>query len=251
MMYVHDIWVNWFEGEENGYNVCHFHEWRKNDSIELLDQVPVVYVTKELFNYIENDMSDLPKPLLEAVYKRAYLKKQHKRISLEYAFVATDGHQVLVIDTLGYDIPVRKSRVIPRQERLVLDLITHKRPLDFSYKPRKGQKDYHILSLQPEYMMGLTRKERQLKHLLMLMLDQLKQSKRIDELRYWLTEWRPEMYQEIQQMTFEEGFELLINEACEGWSIQHEEMCEKMAKGQPFFERLWEMEQQKKNVLKR
>ncbi|WP_188207136.1 DUF3603 family protein [Alkalibacillus aidingensis] len=251
MMYVHDIWVNWFEGEENGYNVCHFHEWRKNDSIELLDQVPVVYVTEALFDYIENDMQDLPQELLDSVYKRAYLKKQHKRISLDYAFVATDGKQVLVVDTLGYEIPVRKSRVIPRQERLVIDLISHKRPMDYSYKPKSEGKTHHILSLNPEYMVGLTRKERQLKHLLMLMLDQLQQSGRIDELRYWLTEWRPENYEEIQSMTFEEGFNWLLEEAKVGWSQKHDDICAKMAKGQPFFERLWEMEQQKKNVLKR
>ncbi|WP_412055900.1 hypothetical protein, partial [Bacillus haynesii] len=23
MLFLHDVWVNWFEGEENGYNVCH------------------------------------------------------------------------------------------------------------------------------------------------------------------------------------------------------------------------------------
>jgi hypothetical protein len=34
MLFLHDVWVNWFEGEENGYNVCHFHEWRKDDSVE-------------------------------------------------------------------------------------------------------------------------------------------------------------------------------------------------------------------------
>lgn len=41
MLFLHDVWVNWFEGEENGYNVCHFHEWRKEDTVELLDQTPV------------------------------------------------------------------------------------------------------------------------------------------------------------------------------------------------------------------
>lgn len=40
MLFLHDVWVNWFEGEENGYNVCHFHEWRKEDTVELLDQTP-------------------------------------------------------------------------------------------------------------------------------------------------------------------------------------------------------------------
>lgn len=24
MLYLHDVWVNWFEGEENGYSVCYF-----------------------------------------------------------------------------------------------------------------------------------------------------------------------------------------------------------------------------------
>lgn len=74
MLYVHDIWVNWFEGEENGYNVCHFHEWRKSDSIELLDQIPVIYVEADLFDYIENDLQDIPRDLLDLVFERAYLK---------------------------------------------------------------------------------------------------------------------------------------------------------------------------------
>ncbi|MFD2639384.1 DUF3603 family protein [Piscibacillus salipiscarius] len=250
MLYVHDIWVNWFEGEENGYNVCQFHEWRKDDSIELLDQIPVVLVEDSLYDYIENNMQDIPKPLLEQVYQRAYLKKHHKRIPLDYAFVVTDGAHAIVVDTLGYDIPVRKSRLIPRQERLVLDLVKQKEPFTYSFKRPRRLKEHHLLSLEPIYMVGLTRKERQLKHLLMLMVDQLNQSQRIDELRYWLTEWKPEWYPKIQGMTFNEGYDLLLSEIKVGWSNKHEDLCEKMAKGQPFFERLWEMEQRKKNVLK-
>ena len=49
MMYLHDVWVNWFEGEENGYNVCYFHEWRKDDSVELLDQVPLLKIDPVLY----------------------------------------------------------------------------------------------------------------------------------------------------------------------------------------------------------
>lgn len=37
MLYFYDVWVNWFEGEENGYNVCYFYEWRKDDCVELFD----------------------------------------------------------------------------------------------------------------------------------------------------------------------------------------------------------------------
>ena len=69
MLYLHDVWVNWFEGEENGYNVCHFHEWRKDDGVELLDQVPLIKVKPILFDYIENDLSELPQQLLDDIHE--------------------------------------------------------------------------------------------------------------------------------------------------------------------------------------
>ncbi|MDF9558881.1 DUF3603 family protein, partial [Bacillus tropicus] len=64
MLYLHDVWVNWFEGEENGYNVCHFYEWRKDDTIELLDQVPLLKVDATLYHYIENELLELPQKML-------------------------------------------------------------------------------------------------------------------------------------------------------------------------------------------
>lgn len=82
MLYLHDVWVNWFEGEENGYNICHFHEWRKDDGIELLDQVPLLKVSSTLFHYIENDLSELPKPLLNDVYQKHMQGKIMSEFSL-------------------------------------------------------------------------------------------------------------------------------------------------------------------------
>ncbi|MCP8615571.1 YjbA family protein [Salirhabdus salicampi] len=241
MMYLHDVWVNWFEGEENGYNVCHFHEWRKEDGIELLDQVPLLYVTEVLFHYIENDLQELPKSLLENVYQRAYLRRNQERVPIDYAFVATDGISIIAVDTMGYSVPIRKSRLIPRQERLVYDMINKLEPTSFSFTP--PQKEYHPLSLPPEQMVGLTRKERQLKQILMMIIDQLKQTAHVAELRYWLTEWAPGNYEKIQQMEFEEVWQKLYDGFKDGWSSDHEEICRKMVRGQPFFEKLWELEQ--------
>lgn len=47
----------------------------KEDPIELLDQVPVLKVTKELYHYIENDLSDLPESLLNDVYQKPICAK--------------------------------------------------------------------------------------------------------------------------------------------------------------------------------
>ncbi|QST00814.1 YjbA family protein [Pontibacillus sp. ALD_SL1] len=242
MLYLHDVWVNWFEGEENGYNVCPFHEWRKEDGIELLDQVPLLYVHQALYHYVENDLQDLPKDLLDAVYKRAYLRKNQERISVEYAFVVTDGSSVLAVDTMGYNLPVRKSRLIPRQERLVYDMIDQQKPETYNFACN-DDKEYHILSPHPVTMVGLTRKERQLKQLLMMALDQLQTTQNLSEVRYWLTEWDPGQYGVMNNLSFDQTWQLLYNGLSEGWSKNHEDLCRKLVKGQPFFEKLWELEQ--------
>ncbi|MFP7295784.1 YjbA family protein [Neobacillus niacini] len=242
MLYLHDVWVNWFEGEENGYNVCHFHEWRKDDGVELLDQAPLLKVEPILFNYIENDLSELPQQLLDDIFQKAYLRKNHERVQLEYCFVVTDGVGILAVDTIGYSIPIRKSRLIPRQEQLVYEMIASHEAKQYHFQRGAVDKDFHILSPEPELMTGLTRKERQLKQLLFMALDQLHTSKNEAEVRYWFTEWCPERYSKIQELNFESAWQQLFEETKYGWSKRHETFCENLIKGQPFFEKLWEME---------
>lgn len=251
MMYLYDVWVNWFEGEENGYNVCHFHEWRKTDRIDLLDQVPFFYITDELFTYIENGMEDLPDALLQKIHKRAYRRSGHEREELDYAAIVTNGMDILVFDTVGYQIPVRKSRLIPRQEQLVFGKLENMKQQSFKFKREKEIKKKDIISLSPELVIGLTRRERQLKQLLMMALDQLRVVNHVEELRYWLTEWEPKKYPFIRSMDKEKVWEALYNDVKHGWSLRHEEFCEKLVKGQPFLEKMWEFEQnQKQNTSK-
>ncbi|WP_108670049.1 YjbA family protein [Peribacillus acanthi] len=243
MLYLHDVWVNWFEGEENGYNICHFHEWRKEDGIELLDQVPLLKVTTTLFHYIENDLAELPQDLLNDVYQKAFLRKNHERTQLDYCFIVTDGTGILAVDTIGYTIPIRKSRLIPRQEQLVYDMVENHPVKEYRFNNAGLQKkEYHILSPAPDYMSGLTRKERQLKQLLFMALDQLHTSKNTPEIRYWYTEWAPHKYMDIQDLEFEKAWEELFEEVQYGWTSKHLQLCENLIKGQPFFEKLWEME---------
>ncbi|WP_085992744.1 YjbA family protein [Oceanobacillus senegalensis] len=242
MLYLHDVWVNWFEGEENGYNVCYFHEWRKDDGIELLDQVPLIYITSGLFEYIENDMHDLPEDLLDTIHKRAYIRKGHERSVVEYACVVTNGEDIIAFDTIGYQIPIRKSRLIPRQEQLVYDMIKKTKPQSFGFEDESYQKEYHLLSMEPELVFGLTRKERQLKQLMMIAMDQLRTTNNLEELRYWLTEWDPKQYPYIRYMNEEKVWNTLYNGVKEGWSQAHEDLCGKLIKGQPFLEKMWEAE---------
>jgi hypothetical protein len=244
MLYLHDVWVNWFEGEENGYNVCEFHEWRKTDAIELLDQVPILKVNTCLYNYIENDLSQLPQALLDDIYQKAYVRKNHQRIQLEYCFLVTDGIGILAVDTMGYQLPIRKSRIIPRQAQLVYDMTENTDILDYSEVQDNLEKEYHILSPSPFTMAGLTRKERQLKQLLFMALDQLNTCENVSEIRYWYTEWDPSRYHISQSKTADEMWKELYNDVKVGWSEKHDTFTKSIIKGQPFFEKLWEFEQE-------
>lgn len=242
MELIGDVWVNWFEGEENGYNVCEFHEWRKHDFIELLDQVPLIKIGTPLFLYIENDLQDLPPALLEDVRNQSYIRKNNQREVIEYCFIATDGSRHIVVDTLGYTIPIRKSRLIPRQEQLILDKAEKMDLQDYQLPAGYEKKEYHIMSPDPEWMLGLTRKERQLKQLLLMALDQLYTTKNIEEMRYWYTEWFPKQYKESRRLPFEEAWQALCDGVSQGWSKKHYDVCERMIKGQSYFEKIWELE---------
>ncbi|MFT8871710.1 MAG: DUF3603 family protein [Sporolactobacillus sp.] len=236
-----DVWVNWFEGEENGYNVCSFPEWRKHDLIELLDQVPLVKISSQLFDYIENNLKELPEQLLKDVRNRSVICKNNQRQIIEYCFIATDGQSALAVDTLGYRVPVRKSRLVPRQEEAALAAAGQAKCTDYP-DPAPARKAYHLLSPDPRLMVGLTRRERQMKQLLFMALDQLHAHGSVEELRYWYTEWFPTRYEESRRLSSEAAWQAIAGDIVNGWSARHADVCERLIKGQPYFEQLWEAE---------
>jgi hypothetical protein len=240
---MHDIWVNWFEGEENGYNVYEFEAWRKDDKVVLLDQVPLLLVTPELFDYIENNLSDIPQNLLDAVKNKAYLRKNHERVNLPYAFIVTDGCGVLAVETLSYTIPYRKSRLIPRQFRLALEMIVD-RDVDFEFPKNleKEEKDYHMLSPHPNLMIGLTRREKQLKQLLFMGLDSLINEENLAKLKYVYSEWNIENYTNVKDLDLDELFKQFVKEVSKGWSNRHHELTKLIVHNDPFYNKLYEIE---------
>lgn len=252
MLHMRDIWVNWFEGEENCYNVCEFFEWKKSDRIELLDQVAVVKLSSALLDYIENTLQELPEELLADVYRQSFIRQKSERTPMEYCFIASDGSRAMVVDTIGYHTPIRKSRMIPRQENQLRQLLKDQPERQYYMDYLECEKHYHMLSPEPYLMRGLVRKEKQLKQLLFMALDQLYSEAELAELRYWYTEWAPDKYREIQIMSYDDVWSCLFEDIKEGWSQRHEQFCHSMIKGQPFFEKLWELqhEDEKKKTKK-
>ncbi|RKL67740.1 hypothetical protein CR203_10365 [Salipaludibacillus neizhouensis] len=250
MIHMRDVWVNWFEGEENSYNVSEFFEWKKHDRIELIDQIVVVKVHSNLIEYIENTLQELPEGLLSDVYKQSYLRQKSERKPTEYCFIATDGSRAIIVDTIGYHTPIRKSRMVPRQEEQLRLLVEDLPFQDYHMDYLDCEKEYHLLSPEPQLMNGLVRREKQLKQLLFMALDQLYEEAELAELRYWYTEWIPAKYADIQLMGFDDVWTSLFNDVKSGWSPRHEEFCHALIKGQPFFEKLWALQNEEETTKK-
>ncbi|HLS06593.1 MAG TPA: DUF3603 family protein [Bacillota bacterium] len=242
MIYLHDVWVNWFEGEENSYNICHYHEWRKNDHIQLLEQIPLLYISFELYEYMTNDLQEIPYKLLESIYRRAYLRKRQTKEVIEFAAVITDGRDIMAFDTIGYEIPVRKSRLIPRQEKQVFRTIKRLQQQTFQFQLENYEKTYHLLSMEPKLIIGLTRRERNLKQVLMMALDQLRAVSHLEELRYWLTEWDPKRYETIRSMDAQQVWQTLYDGIKVGWTKNHLDFGEKLVRSYPFLQEIWRVE---------
>lgn len=242
MIYLHDVWVNWFEGEEHSYNVCHYFEWRKNDNIQLLEQIPLLYITSDLYEYITNDLLEVPHQLLQKIYRRAYQRIRQTKEVIDFAAVITDGKDIMAFDTLGYEIPVRKSRLIPRQERRVFRMLTRMRQHSFQFNLKNYKKQYSLLSMKPKLVIGLTRRERMLKQVLMMALDQLRAVNHLEELRYWLTEWDPKSYEAIKTMDAKQVWQTLYDGVKESWSQYHYEFGEKLIRNYTFLYDMWTAE---------
>lgn len=111
--------------------------------------------------------------MLEDVHHKAYIRKNHERLQQEYCFVVTDGKGIIAIDTIGYNVPIRKSRLIPRQEQMVYEMVENVQAEKYEFQVEETEKEHHILSPSPFIMNGLTRKERQLKQLLFMALGSI------------------------------------------------------------------------------
>lgn len=237
MLFLNDVWVNWFEGEATGYNVCHFHEWKKEDPLELLDQVPVLKVRPALFHRIENHMLDLPENLLKMVKNQCFIRKNNERVQVEYCFIVSDGIGILAVDTAGYSFPLRKSRLLPRQEAIVYEMLEDEREHILpSFFYTKFENEFTLQRPHPKYMVGLTREERCKKQLLFMAMENLLHSDDLSQLKYWYTEWEPSVYSRWKEVDFKETWSEFFTMISEGWSKKHDQFTSQMIKGMKGFE---------------
>jgi hypothetical protein len=235
MLYLHDVWVNWFEGAIKSYEVPEFHEWRKNDPINLLDQLPFFLVKEGFFDYVQDGINPLSTDLVETIRGNGYIRRNNKRIAIN-VFAITDGERVLAVDLLDSNTPQKKSRLIPRQEEELLKKVKGERPTKFEYTPIPEDNEVDFTIPPEAFMRGLTRKEREKKSLLFEALLLSFADENISKLRYWYSEWDCKSMESIRGYNSKELMMRLIKEISIGWHKGHEELLKVVVKGDPYLE---------------
>lgn len=247
-MYVHDVWVNWFYGSFKSFEIPELHEWWSSDDVEIFDTMPVVYVTEATLDSVQDSMEELPVEVLDLVRKRAVKRgKWGAKEGIEYAMILTDGTRSLAVDTEGTAIPQRKSKLIPRQDKLIIELIKDKQvdlePFSWNYLAERVEPDYilsvsdRIINVRQESMIGLTRRERELKRNLFEYLFELSISDSDIEVFYWYTELFPDrkdVSKSREEMVTEMFEELEI-----GWNEKHEKFGESFSRSSPYYYDAW------------
>lgn len=234
MHYLYDIWVNWVDGEEDGLFIYPYYEWRKSDQIELVEQIPLLYVDEMTFYQIENSLQELPRRLLHSIYKRTYLRVERKRQLVDYACVVTDGIGIVAFHTLGQKMPLRKSRLIPRQEQQVYDLLPRIKKQYYHITKHAWDKMKHYKNIDTYDMIGLSRRERQMKRILLIAIDQLKRAKDEKEIYYWISEWENKnLVDSIAGLSLDVIWQQFYEQVTQGWSEKHEHFCRQIVKRNP------------------
>lgn len=242
MKYIYDIWVNWCEGESSRHHVWYFHEWRKQDHIELLEQAPVIKVPSLLFQQIEQGMNELPKKLLKNIYQKASVRKKNRKHILSHCTVLVTENESLVIDTIGYTIPLRKSHLTPRHEKLVISIAKLLEIPPYLHDVKLlHQEEEQLFPPECAYI-GLTRKEKQQKRILFSALEMIKQTNNIMELRYWYTECFPNNYEQSLKLDFQTMWTDICQLFLHSWTNKHYEISVAIIKKNSYLRQQWQIE---------
>lgn len=194
-MYLHDLWSNFVSDEPNASLIPEFFEWDKDDNVMLFDQVPLIIVDENVYNYLVYGLNEVPTDIAMHVYRKAYFRINHERKQINYAFVVTDKKRVMVIEA-GDDLKVyKKSRLIPRQFILTLELASGQSPV-FVCTDKVNVDHYDNYA-------GFTRKEKSSIEKIKQFIK-LRRSDEVEMLKYLLVEWDHNLYGKLNEKTITE-----------------------------------------------
>lgn len=166
MNYIYDILLN-FQND-----IFEFYDWYPEDSILHIRKIPVIKISAKNLNDVKTNKIEFEDTILKKIKNKTeiFLIKSIK--SLEYAFLLSDGVEVIAINIQNGEYTY--SKLLIDEEEDVLDVVL---------KMEEQELNYNIISKQNIYNFN-TRKELEIKKYIKLELEKLLKENNLDKLKY-------------------------------------------------------------------
>ncbi|WNO29774.1 hypothetical protein [Bacillus phage SDFMU_Pbc] len=203
------------------------------NNLELYSEIPIIEVDEDLFDMLPLMTDSVPLALTEVVDFKAVIEDFGHRSS---DFVAICGDQVLVFGVKQSEYSpnvmavTRVGRVAPELEEKFVSL-ARKKNIEVHSVDTAG---FKVSDFIPLVDVGLTRREKEMKEILMTAMTTLSQSDYSrGAVEYFFHALYPNMHkyqEEVNILTKESMLEDMVSYLVEGWDSQHEEFGDELIK---------------------
>jgi len=223
---LYNFWVNWSKAEDDIQFVYEDFEWKQGDKIYQLNQAPILKVETSFLEWVGGTTNELP-PLLTAEERRTCRFPAHVYLLV----VLTDGERALVLNVAENEKILYKSKLMGATLYQVTSMAKGMETKAFHWVKQKSDVQKQTISFA-----GLTRREKELKHILHNLLDAVEETPHAAF--YYLVEWDASYYEGFRHDSDDVVFDELKSQLTTGWSKKHEDMLLLMANAYPFFKKM-------------
>lgn len=173
MNYVYDILLNF---QKEYYD---FFEWNNDDEITHIRKIPLFKISNSDFKSLKSGNIRINKNFMHKIYNKTQKFKKSKTKNINYAFLVSNGKEILGIKLNKNGLNTYKSSLLLDEEEEINDI---------AQNLNKSIIEYQIISdfFNNDYQ---TRKEKKIKQLIIEKLNHLFKNKDNDKLKYLYLEY--------------------------------------------------------------
>ncbi|UPI13288.1 hypothetical protein [Bacillus phage SBSphiJ7] len=234
----------WVPGNTPAYMIPKSFEWTPKDESSYFDEIPVVLVSKAAMDSVEYALPILPDDLMEAIAGDAVVSDDdmEEGFDPDFAAILTDKNRSLIVVAEDEGYITRKSRLDPETDYEVASKVAR-----YADELTEFDWDINVVEKEPkektalekfetpseEVFIGITRRERKLKEILMNAIFDMGCNGNVEEIKYWISEMAPSgnTSKELKNMDVDTLLQYLYDAVKQGWNENHEVLGDGITKG--------------------
>ena len=171
MNYIYDILVNFNE------ELYDFFDWNSNDEIEHIRKIPLFRINGKDFNNIKNNLVKFDREFIDKIQNKTESFKNRKIKNIEYAFLLTNGIEVIGYKLNSEYINKYSSYLLVDEDTEVMEVCERINEVSIKYKIIKNRKVNNFITRSDKDVIKFIKKEIKL-------LNKVKEEEKLKYLYY-------------------------------------------------------------------